>query len=159
VRQYRVCVRNEEPAHPANCTGSNRGKTGSCCKMTPYASSSLRACEAYTLTLRRRRFHLASPGCLMSGQIPHLEAPPAKEFLASTTSFQKKLKPQSTRSHRKRTSLPHLFVAVPSWRRVLRAGKWLCSFPQEISGCRNNVLIVSFLHQTRAHPPLHARAQ
>jgi hypothetical protein len=21
VRQYRVCVRNEEPAHPANCTG------------------------------------------------------------------------------------------------------------------------------------------
>ena len=44
---------------------------------------------------------------------PHLWAPPAKEFLAATTSLLNKLKPQSGRSHRNKTALLHLFVAVP----------------------------------------------
>src|SRR2546421_12364119 len=77
--------------------------------MTPYKSSSLRSCEKYTLTFRQRKPPLASPGYSVNHQMTvHLGAPPANESLAPTTSLQMRLKPQSDRSHRTRTSLPRL---------------------------------------------------
>jgi hypothetical protein len=71
--------------------------------ITPYATSSLRSCATYTLTLRRRRSHLASHGYLVSHQMTaHLGAPPAEEFPRATTRLLKKLKRKSARSHKDR---------------------------------------------------------